>query len=102
VTREFLRPEVISSSSRGPVVDPLRCARHVPQFQQRLQQVEVQPGHIHGAPPGQRGSDQRYFARRFKAHFGLSATSYRSRFAGRAPQLADLPDTRPTALRTPT
>ena len=25
--------------------------------------------------------DQNYFARRFKAHFGLSATSYRARFA---------------------
>ena len=25
--------------------------------------------------------DQNYFARRFKAHFGLSATTYRSRFA---------------------
>ena len=25
--------------------------------------------------------DQNYFARRFKAHFGLTATAYRSRFA---------------------
>jgi len=28
--------------------------------------------------------DQNYFARRFKAHFGLSATDYRSRFADKA------------------
>ena len=35
--------------------------------------------------------DQNYFARRFKAHFGLSATTYRDRFAGRAKRLADLP-----------
>ena len=28
--------------------------------------------------------DQNYFARRFKAHFGLSATTYRERFAHRA------------------
>jgi AraC family transcriptional regulator, L-rhamnose operon transcriptional activator RhaR len=31
--------------------------------------------------------DQNYFARRFKAHFGLSATTYRSRFADRARRL---------------
>jgi AraC family L-rhamnose operon transcriptional activator RhaR len=31
--------------------------------------------------------DQNYFARRFKAHFGLSATSYRSRFADRTRRL---------------
>lgn len=35
--------------------------------------------------------DQNYFARRFKAHFGLSATSYRDRFANRAKRLVDLP-----------
>jgi AraC family L-rhamnose operon transcriptional activator RhaR len=34
--------------------------------------------------------DQNYFARRFKAHFGLSATEYRSRFAHRTRQLEDL------------
>jgi AraC family transcriptional regulator, L-rhamnose operon transcriptional activator RhaR len=28
--------------------------------------------------------DQNYFARRFKAHYGLSATTYRARFAGSA------------------
>jgi AraC family transcriptional regulator, L-rhamnose operon transcriptional activator RhaR len=35
--------------------------------------------------------DQNYFARRFKAHFGLSATSYRSRFADSARQLQPWP-----------
>ena len=37
--------------------------------------------------------DQNYFARRFKAHFGLSATSYRSRFADSARQLQPWPGT---------
>ena len=35
--------------------------------------------------------DQNYFARRFKAHFGLSATIYRSRFADSARQLQPWP-----------
>jgi AraC-like DNA-binding protein len=34
--------------------------------------------------------DQNYFARRFKAHFGLSATEYRNRFAHRTRQFEDL------------
>jgi AraC-like DNA-binding protein len=41
--------------------------------------------------------DQNYFARRFKAHFGLSATDYRGRFAGGARRLVDMPNPRPTA-----
>jgi AraC family L-rhamnose operon transcriptional activator RhaR len=38
--------------------------------------------------------DQNYFARRFKAHYGLNATTYRKRFAAKAPgiQLGDLGD----------
>jgi AraC family L-rhamnose operon transcriptional activator RhaR len=31
--------------------------------------------------------DQNYFARRFKAHYGLSATTYRGRFAPGAARL---------------
>jgi AraC family transcriptional regulator, L-rhamnose operon transcriptional activator RhaR len=37
--------------------------------------------------------DQNYFARRFKAHFGQSATTYRSRFADSTRQLQPRPDT---------
>jgi AraC family L-rhamnose operon transcriptional activator RhaR len=39
--------------------------------------------------------DQNYFARRFRAHFGLSASSYRSRFAPSARQLQAWPTTDP-------
>ena len=35
--------------------------------------------------------DQNYFARRFKAHFGLSATTYRSRFADSTKRLQTWP-----------
>ena len=38
-------------------------------------QPVTQIGHSVGWP------DQNYFARRFKAHYGLSATTYRKRFA---------------------
>ena len=34
--------------------------------------------------------DQNYFARRFKAHYGLSATTYRNRFAVGSASLAVL------------
>jgi AraC family transcriptional regulator, L-rhamnose operon transcriptional activator RhaR len=34
--------------------------------------------------------DQNYFARRFKAHYGLSATTYRKRFAARAVRIEDV------------
>jgi AraC family transcriptional regulator, L-rhamnose operon transcriptional activator RhaR len=34
--------------------------------------------------------DQNYFARRFKAHYGLSATTYRRRFATRSAHLRDM------------
>jgi AraC family L-rhamnose operon transcriptional activator RhaR len=33
--------------------------------------------------------DQNYFARRFKAHYGLSATTYRKRFATRSAHLRE-------------
>jgi AraC family transcriptional regulator, L-rhamnose operon transcriptional activator RhaR len=36
--------------------------------------------------------DQNYFARRFKAHYGLSATTYRARFASHAAFLHQRPD----------
>ncbi len=37
--------------------------------------------------------DQNYFARRFKAHFGLSATAYRKRFTSNRAQLGAWPNT---------
>lgn len=41
--------------------------------------------------------DQNYFARRFKAHYGISATTYRKRFATGAAHLHH-PDNRPAPL----
>jgi len=48
--------------------------------------------------------DQNYFARRFKAHFGVTATAYRSRFAQNRAQLrfrthADVSSSRPEGSR---
>ena len=34
--------------------------------------------------------DQNYFARRFKAHYGLSATTYRKQFATRSARLHEM------------
>ena len=42
-------------------------------------------------------ADQNYFARRFKAHYGLSATTYRKRFATQAAHLKDLSSPSPSA-----
>jgi len=46
-------------------------------------------GHAVGWP------DQNYFARRFKAHYGLSATTYRTRFAGHPVRNLHFADSRP-------
>jgi AraC-like DNA-binding protein len=35
-------------------------------------------------------ADQNYFARRFNAHYGLSATTYRKRFASEAVHVRDI------------
>jgi AraC-like DNA-binding protein len=42
--------------------------------------------------------DQNYFARRFKAHYGLSATTYRKRFAPKAAHLHQQPGGKGYAL----
>jgi len=50
----------------------------------RVTSIDVEPpplGRAVGWP------DQSGFARRFKAHYGLSATTYRKRFAARAVHL---------------
>ena len=45
--------------------------------------------------------DQNYFARRFKAHYGLSATTYRKRFATKAAHLHEPPSGHGFALADP-
>jgi AraC family L-rhamnose operon transcriptional activator RhaR len=45
--------------------------------------------------------DQNYFARRFKAHFGLTATTYRSRFARSTRQLTAVSGRRPPGTTDP-
>jgi hypothetical protein len=42
------------------------------------------PAVLHRRVTGVGWPDQNYFARRFKVHFGLSASGYRARFAGNA------------------
>ena len=53
--------------------------------QQAQQQSEGHSGH-HVRQP-----DQNYFARRFKAYFGLSETTYRTRFAHTVKELKSWP-----------
>jgi AraC-like DNA-binding protein len=59
----------------GPQVRPGELVPPRPDLEDGLGDPVTSIGRAVGWP------DQNYFARRFKAHYGLSATTYRKRFA---------------------